>query len=220
MTPSDPTIVPGAKQAFYQRFDERYYTTDGYDDYLTRFEAEAETDIIAPLFALIDVQPSWSFLDVGCGMGGTILALRRRGFSAEGTEVSPFCLTASPAKEWMRFGEASALPYADTSFDVVLCNDMFQYLTREEIRLAAAEFVRVARQFIVFSAIHDDSPNASQQFNPDHLRQSSTPSIGEMRDAFLAAGARVHKDNAFGWDFTYSCIFSTQATGTAQGLPA
>ncbi|MGB6838661.1 MAG: class I SAM-dependent methyltransferase, partial [Microgenomates group bacterium] len=120
------------KAPYFDKFDNNYYTTGGYDDYLTRFEKEGQ-DIVQKLIKVIAPDPDWCFLDVGCGMGGIILALRNLGFKARGTEVSAYCLEFSPVKKWIKKGNVCKIPYEDASFNVVLCIDVLCYLNKKEV---------------------------------------------------------------------------------------
>ncbi|MBM3230918.1 class I SAM-dependent methyltransferase [Candidatus Peregrinibacteria bacterium] len=165
------------KSKRYDRFDKRYYSTDGYEGYEEWHEDIARENIIDPLFTLIRPEASWTFLDVGCGMGGTILDLRKRGFQAFGTEVSAHCLETSPAKEWMGFGESFALPQKDRSFDVVICCDMFQYLTKEQAMQSIGELARVARQYVSLWVFDPAAPSWSDTENPDDVRKNDTKGI-------------------------------------------
>ncbi|MDD5025907.1 MAG: class I SAM-dependent methyltransferase [Candidatus Peribacteraceae bacterium] len=197
-----------AREAYYRQFDYAYYTTDGYDDYLERFEEEM-TDLVQAVIDHVHPQPDWTFLDVGCGMGGTMLVLRRLGFEAWGTEVSPYCLEHAPSKQWMTFGESFHLPFPDASFDVLLCNDIFQYLTVEECSRSAAEFARVARHFIAFAAIDNSSPNADQSQNPDVLRRDSVNRLSreDLISLFTAHGCKVCITDMWPVEYDFSCIF-------------
>ena len=80
------------KTNYYKKFDQSYYTSDGYDDYLDRFLVEAQTVIIPVILRKIKPKKNWKFLDVGCSLGGNIMALEEKGFHAQGTEISEYCL--------------------------------------------------------------------------------------------------------------------------------
>jgi len=161
-----------ARATVFENFNKDYYTTDSYDDYLTRFTKEGQ-DCASRLIKVVEPDSNWRFLDVGCGMGGLILALRKLGFEAWGTEVSPFCLKFSPAKKWMQFGSICKLSYPDNSFDVVTCTDVLCYLNREKTMKAIKELIRIAKHYLYIESICKDSPNSNQQLNPDPLRKDN-----------------------------------------------
>lgn len=159
------------KTSRFDNFDKAYYSTDGYDDYLLRYKKEGE-DLIKKLLKVIEPNQNWKFLDVGCGMGGTILALRKRGLSAWGTEVSEFCLKNSEAKKWVKRGEVANIPHDDNSFDVVICIDVLCYLNGKQVKKAIKELVRVAKNYLYIETVCKGSPNSSQKENPDKLRKN------------------------------------------------
>jgi len=170
--------------SFFENFNQAYYTTDGYDDYLKRFIQEGQ-DCARRLIKVIEPDLGWCFLDVGCGMGGMVLAIRKLGFKAWGTEVSPFCLQSSPAKKWIRYGNACSLPYSDNSFDVVTCVDVLCYLNRKEVMQAAKELTRIAKHYLYIESICKDSPNSNQKLNPDPLRKDKyLLTASELRTLF------------------------------------
>jgi len=158
------------KTIYFRNFDKTYYATGGYDDYLQRFQKQG-LDYALRLVKILKPRKSWRFLDVGCGMGGIVLALRKLGFRAWGTEVSPFCLQNSPAKQLIKFGEIRNLCFSDNYFEVLLTIDVFCYLNKRETRLAIKELLRITKRFLYIETICKGSPNSSQKINPDLLRR-------------------------------------------------
>ena len=71
------------KTSVFNDFNKAYYTTGGYDDYLKRFKKEGQ-DYASKLIGVVKPDSNWRFLDVGCGMGGLVLALRELGVEAWG----------------------------------------------------------------------------------------------------------------------------------------
>lgn len=168
----------------YSKFDKEYYTSDSYDDYFARFEEDGR-DLVARLVKLIDPDPGWRFLDVGCGMGGIILSLRELGYEAWGTEVSDYCLKNSPSRNWMKFGSVDNIDYDNESFDVVICADVLCYLNRHEVVRAAKELTRVTKHYLYVESICLNSPNSSQEENPDSLRNNNNLlESGELKKIF------------------------------------
>jgi len=154
----------------FDKFDATYYMTDGYDNYLTRFEEEGN-DVVSRLMKAIIPDSRWSFLDVGCGMGGTIVTLRKMGFNAWGTEVSEYCLEHSPVRKWIKNASATKLTFEEGSFDVVICMDVFCYLDRTQALQACRELIRVAKHYLYIESVCKGSPNSDQKLNPDVLRK-------------------------------------------------
>jgi ubiquinone/menaquinone biosynthesis C-methylase UbiE len=158
------------KLKYFEKFNKLFYATGGYDDYLKRFKSQG-LDYAERLIKAIKAKKSWRFLDIGCGMGGIVLALRKMGYKAWGTEVSPFCLQNSPAKKWIKLGEICSLPFPNNSFDVVLTIDVLCYLDKNEIKMAVNEFSRINTKFLYLETISKNSPNSKQKINPDSLRK-------------------------------------------------
>lgn len=152
------------------QFDKNYYSTGGYDDYLSRFALDSEKDV-KKILRFAKLKQGTKTLDVGCGMGGLIMALRKRGFESFGTEVSDYCLNASPMKEYMVKTEVTKLPFEDDRFELVTCQDMLCYLNRRQLEGAVGEMTRVTSKYLFIEVIAKGSVNSKQSVNPDSLRK-------------------------------------------------
>ncbi len=88
-------------------------------------------------------------LDVGCGTGNYSLALARKGLTVTGVDVSSDMLAAAERKvrglESVRFmrADATALPFAPESFDLVLSVTAFEFV--KDPARAVSECWRVLR---------------------------------------------------------------------------
>lgn len=88
-------------------------------------------------------------LDVGCGTGNYSLALARRGLTVTGVDVSTDMLAAAERKarglESVKFmrADATALPFAPESFDLVLSVTAFEFV--KDPARAVSECWRVLR---------------------------------------------------------------------------
>jgi ubiquinone/menaquinone biosynthesis C-methylase UbiE len=89
------------------------------------------------------LQPEQRYLDVGCGVGGWLLFLRREGYTVEGVDITPDTikrLKAFDSTLRVQVAGMTALPYADHSLDGVLAIGVLEYLegrVDEAIREAA-----------------------------------------------------------------------------------
>jgi SAM-dependent methyltransferase len=92
----------------------------------------------------------FTVLEVGPGDGLVTQQLRRAGL-----EVTT--LDLDPALNPDVVGSATELPFADGSFDVVICCEVLEHLPFEESRLAMAEIARVSRAGSVIS-VPDNRP--------------------------------------------------------------
>jgi SAM-dependent methyltransferase len=98
---------------------------------------------------LLDQDPdlrSEDILDAGCGTGGMMERLRRRG-RVIGFDLSPVALEFCRKRQLTRLLQASttALPFKDASFDLVTSFDVLTSLPPETHALVFREFARVLR---------------------------------------------------------------------------
>jgi SAM-dependent methyltransferase len=85
-----------------------------------------------------------TLLDVGCGSAGNTAAMARAGWQVTGLEHSPAAagLAASRGVPVVR-GDATRLPFADASFDLVMSTDVWEHV--EDDLAVAQEAYRVCR---------------------------------------------------------------------------
>jgi len=91
-------------------------------------------------------------LDVGCGQGGFVAALRKVGVKAEGFDFSKYAIehhNPECKREWLRLHDATRpWPYEDKSFDLVIALDFYEHIYEEDLPKVLAEMFRVARKWI------------------------------------------------------------------------
>jgi SAM-dependent methyltransferase len=136
-------------------------------------------------------------LDVGCGDGAITNRLTER-WEVTGLDQSPTAL------EHLRTaavqGSATALPFADRSFDLVLSSEMLEHLTDADYRVALGEMARVTRSHLLLSVPYREDlgfrtircPRCGWRGHVWGHRRSFTPeSLVGALDNFAAAETRV-----------------------------
>ena len=104
------------------------------------------------------VQPS-SLLDAGCGQGFTLRALEQAGLSAAtmGADLDGESLAWGRAHNLSRAPLVAAdvlrLPFADCSFDLVLCLEVLEHLA--EPGRGLTELLRLTRRHVLVSVPHE-----------------------------------------------------------------
>ena len=130
--------------------------------------AELQEPIAAPLWqAMVDaagVGPGTRLLDAGCGAGGASLLAAQRGALVNGLDASDALLAIArvrvPDGEF-RAGDLELLPYADSTFDVVLAADVLPRTARPAVVLG--ELARVSRQGAYVVVAIGTMPDPPQQ---------------------------------------------------------
>lgn len=111
-------------------------------------EVQGETDLNGPCTeAILAEVRGRRVLEVGCGRGW--LAARLVGVASEVTASDIVLGEATRSIAGVAFEEASveALPYADDSFDVVVCTHTLEHV--QDLPRALSELRRVAREHVV-----------------------------------------------------------------------
>jgi len=111
----------------------------------------SEADSLARTLAAAAIEPHMSVLDVACGPGIVACAAARNASRVTGIDLTPAMIDQAQKRqralglsnlEW-RVGNASALPFSDGAFDVVLTRYSFHHLA--EPMVALREMKRVCR---------------------------------------------------------------------------
>jgi len=160
-------VIGGQKRAFLDRLpteELRYLAARGdlqqrYADrrrgqFLLEWEMSA---VIRGELALYEMEacgpvnwPGLRMLDVGCGDGGFVIAMARRGARAHGLDIFEAGVAGAKlrARAWELpiaavVGSATSLPYAAGSFDIVTCGDVIEHVA--DSPAALREIHRVLR---------------------------------------------------------------------------
>ncbi len=92
-----------------------------------------------------------TLLDVGCGTGELVRALRKLGVDAKGVEISQDALDLAKeeVKPFLVYGDVTKIPFKENAFDMVVSFDVLEHLERSKLKQATKESVRVARKQIL-----------------------------------------------------------------------
>lgn len=127
-----------------------------YDDWFDRPAGSLARQLQHRLLrSLVDPQPAESALDVGCGTGETLRFLDSLQVRAAGVDRSPAMLAVAAMKNSgvpLVLGDATALPFADRSFDIVVLNTTLEFVS--DPGRAVAEAARVARRCIYVGVLN------------------------------------------------------------------
>lgn len=173
---SDPAAVAALRAKELEKYDEAYFRTEywkedipgkrgnggrTYDDpeHAARFDLIASTMARSARFD--------SLLDVGCGPGLLLRALAPGGARLAGIDASPTAIELARRvplggsrladRAELTLASCWSLPFADASFDAVVCLDVLEHLLVFDIEAAIDEMVRVCRQHLILS-INSDNP--------------------------------------------------------------
>jgi SAM-dependent methyltransferase len=152
-------------------------------------------------------------LDVPCGAGRLSAGLRRRARLYVGLDVSPPMLAAArTAGAPLLRGDVLRLPFADGSFDAVVCCRLLHHLAEPAVLDAAVrELVRVARGVVVASFWDRGAlPALSRRLSGRGRGGRVAHAKGDVRAAFERAGADVA-------GFAHSFRFLSQQTFLLAG---
>ena len=140
---------------------------------------------------LAGATPGSAILDAGTGTGRHALELAEAGYLVTGLDHAATLLTAarsaSGGRPWPRFvqGDYDRLPFAEASFDAVLClGSSLGYQGEAGDRAALAEFRRVLRP---------GGRLVIETFHRDELRQA----LPAHEERLLAGGARLRFSRSF-----------------------
>ncbi|MCI0402195.1 MAG: class I SAM-dependent methyltransferase [Acidobacteria bacterium] len=128
---------------------ETFWTPEYWREYceghpVRRYRGQRE---VALALELLRLEKGQRLLEAGCGYGRLSPALLERGVRWTGVELSPsmaaYCRRTLASSAVLVRGDNCELPFAEASFDRVLCSGVLMHL--EDERKALAELVRVLR---------------------------------------------------------------------------
>ncbi len=119
-------------------------------------------DVNALASAILTACGCGNLLDVGCGSGRLLAALRGHGVAVKGVDSAPtavaLCNAQAPGSAVL--GDALALPLADDSFDTVVCTGLPDLLDDAQLANVLGELRRVARRSVVLVSVASSWPQS------------------------------------------------------------
>lgn len=153
-----------------------------------------------------EIGPVDHALDVGCGTGGTTVALAVSGLCKEviGVDANAFALQAARkraegygvAASFEHVRPGAALPFASNRFDLVTCISVLEFVSRRDSRAAlVAEMVRVTKpggHVAIFTPRPASTELHSGRLLGDFFRTPGSPWASSARDLrAMLDGCRV-----------------------------
>lgn len=193
------------------------------------------------ILRLVDATPETKFLEPGIGTGLNAVPIIQRGYSYTGIDISKKMLDQLRQKlpeilsnVTLLKGEASSLPFADHSFDVIITRHLLHLVS--DWRKALREFRRVLKPSGVY--LYCESPWTPHQkefeeqwrsllaqqegFHPP--TKSEQVSLETVKNWFLALGATVETVTAAQWRVEQTVgalldIYETRDHGSCWSIP-
>jgi len=131
-------------------------------------------------------------LDVGCAKGFFLYDLKQAlpDISITGVDISEYAISHSlpEVKQELQVGNATALPYADSTFDFVMSINTIHNLNRSDCAKSLQEIERVTKgnSFITVDAYRNDEEKARME--AWNLTALTMMSVDEWKDFFLEVG--------------------------------
>lgn len=152
-------LITEAHRAVARRFDQEFFDGDrltGYGGY--NYHPRFWVETVKRFRDHYDLMENSSVLDVGCGKGFMLHDFKQLmpKMTVAGIDISGYAIAnAMPdMKDYLKVGDAKALPYPDKSFDLVVAINTIHNLPLAECKTSLRELTRVSRRhaFIIVDA--------------------------------------------------------------------
>lgn len=198
----------------FRRYDRDYYARNaGWMDDPARRQSFA--DLAARL------APS-AVLDVGCGLGGMVQALRDRGIDAWGVDPAPALATLSRVPAHHIRAPADRLPFASGAFDLVLCVDVLAHIPEPFVARSLRELARVCRGYLVIAVdCVDPTREGHVTIRPRDWWQAQLVDAGAepLREAEVTRSLDGSSPRPFGLELFVCRVPVSPSSCREQGLP-
>lgn len=164
---SDPEVPKHKAASIAKTWGKDYWDGDrrfGYGGYFFR---DGYWNLLAEqLIGAYGLGSGSSVLEVGCGKGFLLATLKRMipGLTVRGIDISEYALKEahSDVKDFLLHGDATALPFPDASFDLIISINVFHNLEAPELERALTEFSRVGvNRYLVVESFESEEQKAN-----------------------------------------------------------
>jgi ubiquinone/menaquinone biosynthesis C-methylase UbiE len=151
------------------------------------------------LASKLDIQPRHHVLDVACGKGEWLLAVKDRGGKPAGIDISEkaiaVCKSIIPDGE-IHTGSAEALPFDDKKFHIVTCLGALEHFV--DPQKALREMIRTAGDDAVFLLLVPNKDFLTRRLGlfsgtDQNSVREDVRTLAEWRELFETAGLEVTK---------------------------
>ena len=141
--------------------------------------------------------PPASVLDVGCGTGVATDVASSLGFDAVGVDTDAEAMAVMEAPQHV--ASVAALPFGDSTFDIVLASEVLEHLPAPIFGQALAELSRVAAQSVVLTVPNSESLESASTRCPKcfciysihgHVRRFKRQDMADLLPNFRLAAIR------------------------------
>jgi SAM-dependent methyltransferase len=179
-------------RAIGRKFGKDYFDGErrfGYGGY--NYNARFWQPVIPTFAEWYGIKPGTKILDVGCAKGFMMHDFKEiiPGVEIQGIDVSEYAVeNALPdVKPFIQQGNAMKLPFADKSFDLVICINTVHNLPLEECKQALKELQRVATDsFVTMDAYR--TPEEKKRMDAWNLTALTYMSVDEWKKLFNEVG--------------------------------
>lgn len=88
-------------------------------------------------------------LDVGCGVGNLVWALRKFGVKSHGVEPSTAAKQFCVEPKYCRYGDYKKLPFRNNEFDLVYTSEVLEHINEKQIDFFLKECLRVSKGLLI-----------------------------------------------------------------------